>query len=300
MLAPIILFVYKRPNHLKKTLESLAKNDLASQSSLFIYSDGPKKNTFTKELKQIREVRKISREKQWCSEVNIIEREKNMGLASSIIAGVSEIIKKFGKVIVLEDDLLISKNFLRYMNDALDKFENEKKVMQISGFVFPVDLSVKCDAFFLPLTTSWGWATWKRVWDDFDKTGRGLKILAKDKKMRKRFDLNNSYPYYKMLKSQVRGKVDSWAIRFYLSVFLKGGLVLYPRETLVNHIGGDGSGTHCKKEIEQNRIDDLFLVKRFPEKIFVEKKEEELIVSFLKKQRNLLKNAFKFIKERIK
>jgi len=138
--------------------------------------------------------------------------------------------------------------------------------MQISGYIFPVKISIKADAFFLPFTTSWGWATWKRVWDNFNKSDEGLEILEKNKKLRKKFDLNDSYPFYKMLKLQKRGNIDSWAIIFYLSVFLKNGLVLYPKKTLVNNMGFDGSGVHCKSGISQSKIDSNFSISFYGKK----------------------------------
>ena len=169
MLAPIVLFVYNRPEHTRKTLESLEKNDLAKESELFIFADGPKENTTEKQLEKITKTRKIIREKNWCGKISIIEREINLGLDSSVTKGITSVIEKFGKVIVLEDDFILSKNFLKYMNSALDKFENNNSVMQISGYMFPVEIPEKFDTFFLPFTNSWGWATWKRAWDFFDE-----------------------------------------------------------------------------------------------------------------------------------
>ena len=290
MLSPIILFVYNRPEHTRKTLESLEKNDLAKESELFIYADGPKEKVSNECLENIKETRKIIYEKQWCGKVNIIERDKNMGLANSVITGVTEIINKLGKVIVLEDDLLLSKNFLKYMNDALDKFENEANVMQISGYMFPVEIQGENDAFFLPFTTSWGWATWKRVWDNFDGSLNGKNMLDENKELRKKFDLSESYPYYKMLKMQEKGKVDSWAIRFYLNVFLKNGLILYPQKTMVNNIGLDGSGIHCSLEVKQGIINNNFVVKKFSSP-FLDEKIESKIIYFLKNN-NIIARIF--------
>lgn len=300
MLAPIVLFVYNRPWHTRKTLESLEANDLSKESELFIYADGPKENATSEQLEKIKETRSLIREKNWCGKINIIEREKNMGLANSVITGVSEIINKFGKVIVLEDDLLLSKNFLRYMNDALNLYEKNDKVMQVSGYMFPVEISVKEDAFFLPFTTSWGWGTWKRVWDKFDETGGGFEILKKDRDLRRKFNLDSSYPYFKMLKFQQKGKVDSWAIRFYLSVFLKNGLTLYPKKTLVNNIGFDGSGVHCESSVNQSVIDYSFIVNSFPDSFKVNEKIKNNFFCFIKKQNNFLKRLSQVIIERTK
>jgi hypothetical protein len=287
MLAPIVLFVYNRPEHARKTLESLEKNDLAKESDLFIFADGPKNGITEEQIEKIKEVREIIREKKWCANIHITEREKHLGLAGSIIAGVTEIVNKFGKIIVLEDDLLLSKNFLKYMNAALNKFENEERVMQISGYMFPVEISAENNVFLLPFTNSWGWATWKRVWDNFDESASGTKILDENSELRKKFDLNDSYPYYKMLKKQQAGEVDSWAIRFYLSVFLKNGSTLYPRKTLVNNIGFDGSGIHCRLKIKQMDIANDFVAENF-DNLEMDPKIQNKIFKFFKKQKNVL------------
>lgn len=284
MSAPIVVFVYNRPWHTRETLKSLKANYLSEESELFIYADGPKENATDEQLKKIKEVRSLIRENNWCGKVNIIEREKNMGLASSVISGVTDIVNKFGKVIVLEDDLLLSKNFLKYMNEALDKFENEEKVMQISGYMFPVDLNIEDDAFFLPFTTSWGWATWKRVWDSFDKNGNKIELLEKNTESKHCFDLNGSYPYSKMLEEQQKGKIDSWAIRFYLDVFLKKGIILYPKKTLVTNIGFDGSGVNCKDGIYQASMENIFEIKKYPQSMKIESAIEKSVFGFLGSQ----------------
>ncbi|HRY82206.1 MAG TPA: glycosyltransferase [Candidatus Moranbacteria bacterium] len=297
MLAPIVLFVYNRPWHTRKTLESLETNALAKESELFIFADGPKENASQEQLKKITETRKIIREKNWCNNVTIVEKDANMGLANSVIAGVTEIVNKFGKVIVLEDDLLISKNFLRYMNDALDRYENEEKVMQISGYMFPTKILTKNDAFFLPFTTSWGWGTWKRAWDCFDPEMKGLETIKNNENLQKKFDLNDSYPYYKMLLNQKSNQIDSWAIRFYLSVFLKDGLTLYPKKTLVKNIGFDGSGVHCKNGMSQEKINDSFVIESFSDDVVMDEVAKIEIIYFFRKQNIFFKKLARIINE---
>ena len=299
MLAPIVLFVYNRPEHTRKTLESLEKNDLAKESELFIFADGPKENTTEKQLEKITKTRKIIREKNWCGKISIIEREINLGLDSSVTKGITSVIEKFGKVIVLEDDFILSKNFLKYMNSALDKFENNNSVMQISGYMFPVEIPEKFDTFFLPFTNSWGWATWKRAWDFFDESANGLKILEKDKELRKKFNLNNSCNYYRMaLKQKEKGNY-TWDILFYLSVFMKKGIVLYPRKTMVINGGLDWSGTHCKLEIKQGNIDNNFIVNKF-DNLFLDTQSQDKIYRFLNKQNNLAVRIFNTFISKIK
>lgn len=299
MNAPIVLFVYNRPEHALTLLKSLESNKLSKKSILYIYADGPKSDAVKEQLEKINETRRIVKLKKWCSKVTIIERKKNMGLANSVIAGVTEVINKHGTVIVLEDDLILSKNFLKYMNNALDIFEKKKKVMQISGYLFPVVLENRDDALFLPFTTSWGWATWRRSWKLFDKEMKRLIFLEKDSRQRKKFDLNNSYPYYDMLLNQKLGRVDSWAIRFYLSVFINNGLTLYPKKTLVYNNGFDGSGVHTKYGMYQGNIDESFDVNKFPNSIAIDEKNKKKVFAYIKRQNNIYTKVFRIVFRKI-
>lgn len=283
-IAPIILFVYNRPWHTRQTVEALQRNDLAAESELFIYSDGPKSED---DNKVVAEVRKYVKSIEGFKQIKVIERENNIGLAKSVITGVTEIIDKYGKIIVLEDDLVTSPYFLNYMNKALDRYENDEKVMQISGHMFPVDLNIDTDAVFLPFTTSWGWATWKRAWDHFDTEMTGYEKLKADSSLRKRFNLDGAYPYFQMLEYQREGRVDSWAICWYLSVFMKEGLTLFPRKTLVQNIGFDGSGTHSDGINNQiHGTNYLFRVCTLPIDLFISSSVMNVISKYLKGNNN--------------
>lgn len=240
-LAPVVLFVYNRPAHTRRTVEALLKNELAKDSDLIIYSDAPK-NPQAEDA--VREVRGYIRSITGFRSVSIVERDSNWGLANSIIDGVTAVVNKYGRTIVLEDDLIVTPHFLGFMNRALEKYENEQRVIQVSGYMFPVKINIREDALFLPLCTSWGWATWKRAWQLFDPDAKGYAQLKADSVLRKRFNLDGAYDYFSMLEAQFAGRVDSWAIRWYLATFLAGGLTLYPRQSLVTNEGFDGSGTH--------------------------------------------------------
>lgn len=242
MTAPIALFVYNRPAHTRETIEALRKCELAEQSDLFIFSDAPKTN---KDADAVSEVREYIRSIDGFKSVSIGERNANFGLANSIINGVTSVINVHDRIIVLEDDLIVSPNFLRFMNDALDQYEDKPSVIQISGYMFPVKVDIDEDALFLPMTTSWGWATWKRAWQLFDPDAKGYASLKNDSMLRKRFNLDGAFDYFSMLENQLEGRINSWAIRWYLATFLNNGLTLYPRQSLVSNIGFDGSGTHC-------------------------------------------------------
>lgn len=263
-LAPIALFVYNRPEHTRKTIEALKKNTLASQSDLVIFSDATKSSTQNETVRQVRDyIAQIDGFKS----VTVVERESNYGLANSIIDGVTMLCNKHGNVIVLEDDLETSPFFLDYMNNALLRYADEPKVMQISGHMFDVSINCSDDAFFLPFTTSWGWATWKQKWDFFDANASCYTKIKEDPSIIKLFNLENSYPYFQMLEAQRAGKIDSWAIRWYLSVFMLKGLVLYPKNTFVNNIGFDGTGTHRAVSPEVNTSLAKNPILKFPELI---------------------------------
>lgn len=284
-LAPIAFFAYKRPEHTRRSLESLAKNHGAESSELFVFCDGIKK---PEDKEAIQQVRNVVRSQQWCGKVHIIEREQNMGLAKSVIHGVTDLCGKYGRVIVLEDDLILSPFFLEYMNKALDFYEAESEIIQISGHMFPVKLTSANDTVLLPFTTSWGWATWKRAWQHFDPEMSGYKLLSNNRKLKYKFNLNNSYPYFNMLESQINGDIDSWAIRWYLSTFIINGLTLYPIRTLVENIGFDGSGTHCGTslplsiEINQEKILSM------PTDIKVDDTSKNTVFKYLHQQNQLL------------
>ena len=243
MLAPIAFFAYNRPEHTRKSLESLSQNEGAESSDLFIFCDGAKN---LEDEEAVRQVKEVARSKQWCGNVHVIEQKQNKGCANSIIQGVTKTCSEYGSVIVLEDDLIISPSFLHYMNSALDLYQNEESIMQISGYMFPIEFkSLKTDTCLLPFTASWGWATWERAWKHFDPDMKGYEKLKSNEKQKYKFDLNGSYPYFHMLEDQLNGKVDAWCIRWYLSAYMLDGLTLYPKSSLVSNIGFDGSGTHC-------------------------------------------------------
>ncbi len=237
--APIVLFVYSRLDHTKKTVEALNKNSLAKKTNLFIFSDGPKRQSDKKDVEKVRNyLKKINGFKS----VKIFESKKNKGLANSIIFGVTKIVNKYGKVIVVEDDILTSKYFLEFMNNSLNFYKNNSKVISVSGYVYPIKNLP--ENFFLKKTECWGWATWKRGWDLFEKDGSKLLKQIEEKNLLKEFDFENSYDYSKMLKDQIAGKNSSWAIRWYASAFLNNKLTFYSGKTLTQNIGVDGTGTH--------------------------------------------------------
>lgn len=278
--APIALFVYNRPAHTRRTIEALLANAEAEDSPLYIFSDAPKTPSASQAVSEVREyIRGVSGFRT----VTILERNQNMGLANSVIAGVTQLCEEYGHTIVLEDDLVVSKHFLAYMNQALELYKDQDEVMQISGHMFPVEIEIEEDAFFLPFTTSWGWATWKRAWDKFDPSAAGFAALKCDRKLRKAFDLDDAYPYFDLLKKQLKGEVDSWAIRWNLTVFMQTGLALFPKQTLVHNTGFDGTGTHCgSQEVFIANNLSTFAVKRLPQAIEVSRIASGRVYDYLR------------------
>lgn len=282
-LAPVALFIYKRASHTQKSLESLSRCNQFSKTPVYVFCDGAKSIDDENSVQQARDVVK---QQNWPN-LTIIERTENWGLAKSIIAGVTELCERYGRVIVLEDDLEVAPYFLDYMNAALDKYADTEQVMQVSGYMFPVELNTDTDSIFLPFTTSWGWATWSRSWIHFDPEAKGYASLRNDTTRKKSFDLDGSYPYFRALEQQQRGKLNSWAVRWYLSVFIKHGLVLYPKYTLVRNNGFDGTGTNWKAR-ESGLMAELqnTLVRTFPKHTIVHEESYKTIVSYLRRYNN--------------
>lgn len=238
--APIALFVYNRPEHTKKVIEALAQNGLAPLSELYVFSDGPKKPA---DANAVAAVRRLLGCVTGFKFVRVISRDGNYGLARSITQGVQELVAKHGRIIVLEDDLVTSPYFLQYMNEALELYEHDERVVSVHGYVYPTEEKLP-ETFFIRGADCWGWATWKRGWDVFQSDGAKLLAGLEAKKLTKAFDLGGVYPYTYMLKSQIQGFNRSWAILWYASAFLSGKLTLYPGRSLVRNIGFDKSGTH--------------------------------------------------------
>jgi acetyltransferase-like isoleucine patch superfamily enzyme/GR25 family glycosyltransferase involved in LPS biosynthesis len=242
-LAPIVLLVYNRPEHTRKTLEALSNNNLAAASKLFIYADGPKINATEDELNAIKETREVLKEQKWCGDVVIIESEVNKGLAKSIVHGVTEIVEKFGTVIVLEDDIVTSSGFLQYMNDALDHYSKNEHVMHISGYMYPHNENLQ-DTFFYNVTLCWGWATWKSSWSYYNNDAVYLwKEICNNNLFNKLNKFGGNY-LSTQLGQNITGQLDTWFIKWHASVLLNNGFTLFPNKSLVDNIGFDSSGVH--------------------------------------------------------
>ena len=247
--APVVLFAYNRPEHLRKTLEALDNNIYAEKSNLYVFSDGYKNDKDRENVEAVREVLNEYRTRSRFKELHVFESACNNGLAASVIKGVTQVIDEFGKVVVIEDDLITSVDFLKYMNGALNYYENEPRVWSIAGYT----PGLKClkkydkDVYMCMRAGSWGWATWKDRWDTVDWEVSDYDSFANDKKMRKEFS-KRGYYMLEMLDLQMQGKVDSWAIRFCYEQFKQNKVTVNPTVSRIKNTGVDGSGTHKVKE----------------------------------------------------
>jgi len=237
--APIVLFVYKRPVHTRNTVESLLRNPGSAESELFIYSDGPRN---AEAEPAVAELRQYLRSITGFKKVTITERERNFGLANNIMDGVTSIVNRYGQVIVLEDDMVLSPYFLEFMNKGLEKYRDTQEVISIHGYCYPIKYSRP--VFFLKGADCWGWATWKRGWDLFNPDSQYLLNEIRRKGLSYTFNMDDSWDYIGMLKDQIEGRIDSWAVRWYASALLENKLTLYAYPSLLENIGFDGSETH--------------------------------------------------------
>lgn len=241
-LAPVALFTFTRLEHTKLTIESLKKNSLASETTLIIFSDAARTE---EELIIVNELRNYLNTIHGFKEIIIVKREKNFGLAKNIIQGVSECCKKYGKVIVLEDDLITAPNFLSFMNNSLDLYSENKDVISISGCNYPADLSkIQDDFYFLRIPLCWGWATWSDRWDLFDKD---ISLVDKiNKKTINYINFDKTYDFFSQAIHNKNKKINTWFIFWYIASATHKKLTLFPKFNLVENIGHDGSGENCK------------------------------------------------------
>jgi hypothetical protein len=238
-LSPIVLFIYKRPEHTRRTLEALQQNKEAAESVLYVFADGPKAGADNADLEIIEKTRAVVTAQKWCGEVVLVNRPHNMNLEDNVIDGITRVIEKHGSVIVLEDDILTSPFFLKYCNEGLRLYRESPQVFSINAFMFPIDFGAEAGTFLNPLaTSSWGWATWADRWACFEKAPQYISALENNWMLRSRFNFGN-INHFNMLKY-----MNTWDLRWYYTAFIRNGLGVFPTRSLTENIGFDGSGTH--------------------------------------------------------
>jgi acetyltransferase-like isoleucine patch superfamily enzyme len=239
---PVAFFAYNRPAHANRALRALAACEELAECDLFFYADGAKDSAVAPAVQATREVLR-----RWAADLKaeLVEQPRNLGLAPSIAAGVGDLCARYGRVVVIEDDLVVSPGFLRYMRAALDRYEDDERVMQVGGFTISPPTGWQADAFFLPVTTTWGWATWDRAWRHFSWEPRDRQAAAADIEWKRLFDLDGAANFTGMLEDRLAGRNSSWGILWWYAVSRRRGLVLYPTHSLVWNGGFDGTGEHC-------------------------------------------------------
>ena len=294
--APIALFVYNRPQHTERTLKFLKQNELAAESRLYVFSDGPKTPA---DEQAVAEVREVIKNIEGFKNVTIVARDKNMGLADSIIAGVNRLVTDYKRVIVFEDDLITSPFTLTYFNEALNRYRDEDKVMHIGAYMYNLKDHHLPETFFYRAATSWGWATWERAWQHFEPNVDVL-IQQFDAKKKSDFSIEHTMNFWKQIMDFKKGKNNSWAIRWYASIFLKGGLTLNPSHSLVNNIGHDGTGIHSGINDIYNVIINPKEIKEFPLEIKENQEAYSAIKGFLSNRKGTLWQRLKrYVAERM-
>jgi hypothetical protein len=241
--APIALFAYDRPEHTRRTLEALAANDGAAESDLHVYCDGPKS---ADRAESVRVVREYLRGVTGFRSVTITEREQNMGLANSVIAGVTEVLARSSSVIVMEDDLLTSKNFLAFVNSALCTYEHREDIFSVTGYNYPLRIppTYREDAYLSYRSSSWGWGTWPDRWSRVDWSVSDYGAFVNDPRAQALFRRGGD-DLPQMLELQMSGQIDSWSIRFDYAHYKHNAFCVHPVVSKVRNIGFDGSGVHC-------------------------------------------------------
>lgn len=264
-LSPIVLFVYKRTWHLTQTVDALQKNFLAQNSDLFIYSDGPKNNS---EVSTIGEIRSYLKTINGFKSISINERPENIGLANSIILGVTEILEKYGKIIVMEDDLISSPNFLTFMNTALNFYKDNKNIFSISGYNYPISIpkEYKDSVYIAYRCSSWGWGTWKNRWEKVDWQIKDYKDFLDNPDEQKKFSRGGE-DLVDMLEYQMKCYIDSWAIRWCYAHYKNNAYCLYPTISKIKNIGLDRSGTHKSARKIDIKLDTSSINFSFPQSI---------------------------------
>lgn len=274
MTAPIVLFVFARPDHTCHTLTALAANELAQESDLIVFADGARNDA---EWAKVRKVRELVRGVHGFRSVTLIERMENYGLARNIIEGVTEVCSQRGRAIVMEDDIVTSPCFLKFMNQALDRYLNDKRVWHISGWNYPIDVAGMDEAFFWRVMNCWGWATWADRWQHFHKSPADI-VCRWSFAQRRRFNLDGAHSFFSQVLGNYLGKNRTWAIFWYATLYERQGLCLNPAASYVTNSGCDGTGTHEYKGADYATVLNYQFPMKWPELVV----ENQLAVTRIK------------------
>jgi hypothetical protein len=236
----IAIFAYKRPDCLRNLLQSLQRNNGIENLEIYVFVDGPKSPA---EIDLVNEVQSVALDFSLQLEMHLKVSPINLGLANSVKTNISLLFESYESLIVLEDDLVLSKFFLEFMLEGLQKFAEDAKIAGISGYSYPIN-NPSQHGYLLPGGDCWGWATWRDRWQQIEWDPNSLISSLRSNGKVNSFNLGGAYDYYGMLVDSRLGLIDSWAIYWHASMFLSGKYTYYPSKTLVLNFGMDGSGTH--------------------------------------------------------
>ena len=264
--APIVIFSYNRPAHLRRVLEALAQNELANESELFIYCDGAKDTATSEQIAAVNENRKEAHSATGFKSLTVVERPKNIGLRANIVGAVTEIVNRYGRIITLEDDIITSPGFLRFMNDALEFYKDEERVMHVSAYFYKNNKTLPETFFYQVPYPGGGWGTWARAWkyysDDTESLYKYWSSRWDD------FNIFGGTSLQQQLEDNYTGKLNTWFIKWYAVMRQKNGLSLFPKKSFTTNIGFDGSGSNCsvsnKFYIETNQLQQYVTVAKIP------------------------------------
>ena len=242
-LAPIVVFSYNRPDHLRRTLEALAKNEWADRSVLYVFCDGPKADASPEQKERIARNREVARSITGFRELHVVEREKNVGLKNNIVGAVTEIVNRYGRIITLEDDVVSSVGFLRYMNDALELYKDDEKVMHVSAYFYANKETLPETFFYRVPYPGGGWGTWKRAWDHYSDDSAALYEYWKTRW--DEFNVFGGTSLQQQLEDNFTGRINTWFVKWHAVLLQMGGMSLFPKKALTTNIGFDGSGSNC-------------------------------------------------------
>ncbi len=300
---PLAIFSYNRPYHLNRMFRSLARCNNLNDCKLYIFCDGPKNQDHISSVEASRLVAKT-----WADRLsaNIIYRKDNWGLGRSIVDSVNDLCAKYESVIVLEDDFIVSPDFITYMLAALDQYKYNSNVYQIAGYIYPMQNPPQPEVFFLPIVTSRGWATWNRAWKNFDWNAPGYKEILADPERRRRFNLNNSFDYASELAFWMSEPQGPWSYRFYYAMFKSGGVTLFPRRSLVWVGGFDSTGANCGARPDFFQEMRLFYMRRrlhyplrFPENAHIDTDAYQRLVNYFTKERQKNNSFYRKMRQRL-
>lgn len=243
--ASVAVFAYNRADKLENCIKNLEKCPEAAESELLIFCDGPKSDKDRENVEKVQTFAKEYASNPGFKSVNVIAASKNKGLAASIIGGVTDVVNKYGRVIVVEDDLVVEPSFLAYMNGALEYYRDDKKCGSVCAFSYPLKelKNYGKDVYFTRKADCWGWATWSDRWNDAKWADTDFEHYLNDRKLRWEFE-GLEAGLDRLMYLQYKGKIDSWAVRWIYYLFQKGQLSVYPTKSRVINDGFDGSGTH--------------------------------------------------------